>query len=101
METSKDIERLSQLKDTFQLSDFQLAHLLGADRTALRHWRRVGIPKRRIADLEALERLADAVGAQRARTIMHWPDPRLNSKSPLLAVRLLSIVEICTRLSEK
>ena len=96
---SEETGRLSRLKSCFQLSDFQLAHLLGADRTALRQWRKAGIPKRRMGDVEALEKLAEVLGAELARTVMHWPHSELDSKSPFLAVRTLGTAELCARLA--
>lgn len=93
-------ERLNHIKTAFQLSEFQLGHLFGIDRSALRHWRKSGIPKTRLPQLEALENLARTLAPATARTIMHWPHPKLERKSPLLAVRIFGVITLCELLTE-
>ena len=78
---------LGQIRGILDLSDPELARILGVTRQALEQWRKRGIPAERSADVDRLaaaaDWLAEEVIAERIPQIVRTPVPALGGRTML------------------
>lgn len=89
---SQDGKTLDRIRKTFDLSENDLASLLGIQRQSVTGWREHGVPSSRRASVERLSDLASVlqkeVIASRIPQIVRTPDEWLGGRTMLETIRI-------------